>query len=65
MSNLNQAKQIILDSMANGIVPNNSTIGNYEVAMEAIKQLQEEGKIKWAKVPSKSGKRMMNRLILC
>jgi len=65
MTTINQAKQAILESMQNGTTPNYSTIGGYETGKAAFEELQAEGKIRWAKVPSKTGKRMMNKLILC
>ena len=65
--NRNETKEAFLKFMGeNGYCPNHKTVGtDYENGHAALKELESEGKIKWEKVPSKSGKRMIWKQILC
>jgi hypothetical protein len=65
--NRNETKEAFLKFMGeNGYCPSYKTIGtDYENGQAALKELEAEGKVKWKKTPSQSGKRMIWKLNLC
>ena len=60
---IEESKKLILVSLAKGVQPNYATVGGNDVAIPAFAELLAEGQTRWVRVPSKSGKRMIDKLV--